>query len=823
MRQAIFAGNMGTYMQQIIKNSIFIICAMTIYAQSSNGQTLTPEELAWIAEHPVVKTLSSTSYAPFDFMSGGLTTGLSIDYLNLVGTKVGLKFEYVRYDTWPEMLEGVQNKEIDLTHSISKSEQRSKYLNFSAPYYNSPIVYFGRAGSPRVSSIEDINDKRIGVIRGHIIGEVYKKKHPQINLIEFENNSVAINALLLNEIDIFVADLPTVNFYISQSDISGLETLGDDLVVDKGFTDQRIAVHKDNPTIMAIINKGMAAITDEEFAAISDKWIKSSPVNYDIGLTNEELDWLSLNRVIKVGVDPTIAPQELIDENGNISGIAGDYLDIIAEKLNIEFEWAGSRNWSEALSMVQNGEVDMLTTVVSTPSRREYLLFTEKYTLNPNVIFTKTGGNIFGNLVSLSGYKVAQVIDFSVTEFLRTNYPDIEIIEVSTSDEAIQKVSSGEVDAFISVIPIGIAAITEAGVNNIIISGDASDFNGGNSMATRMDLPLLASALQKALDSVSTVQRNEIIRRWQSAQVAVAPDYKLLIQLGLIALAIIAAITIWAVSAHIEIRRRRIVENKLILSQGVAAKAQNEAEKANAEKSTLLANMSHEIRTPLNAIIGFSEMMSSEILGKINNLKYTEYLTDIKNSGLHLESVIKDILDLSKIEAGKWDLDESEFDLKTCIKDAIKINELHAKDKNISLKLKDLENENLIKIYGDETAYKRIFINLLSNSVKFTGNDGVITVSVSLGADGFCKIEIADNGVGIAADKIEDVLTPFSQAHDTKSSDNMGTGLGLPIVKRLAELHGGSFSLSSEENIGTTSTILIPAVRVISKDHKHNI
>ena len=187
---------------------------------------------------------------------------------------------------------------------------------------------------------------------------------------------------------------------------------------------------------------------------------------------------------------------------------------------------------------------------------------------------------------------------------------------------------------------------------------------------------------------------------------------------------------------------------------------------------------------------------------------------DIKNSGHHLESVINDILDLSKIEAGKWDLDESEFNLKTCIDTAIKIIELQANDKNISLNMTGLENENLIKIYGDETAYKRIFINLLSNSVKFTGTGGIITVSVTLMADGFVKIVVADNGIGIAADKIEQVLTPFSQAHDAKTSDKVGTGLGLPIVKSLVELHGGSFSLSSEENVGTKATVLIPARRV---------
>ena len=162
-----------------------VIYAVIGFAQNSTGQTLTPEEQVWITEHPVVKASNNTALAPFDFMSAGQPAGLSIDYLNLIGTKVGLKIDYVNFQTWNETLEKMKNKEIDIMHTISRNEERAKYFNFSVPYFNSLIVNFGRAGSQRLNSISDLENIRIGIIKGHIIGEVYKENYPHFDLIEF--------------------------------------------------------------------------------------------------------------------------------------------------------------------------------------------------------------------------------------------------------------------------------------------------------------------------------------------------------------------------------------------------------------------------------------------------------------------------------------------------------------------------------------------------------------------------------------------------------------------------------------------------------------
>ncbi|MDG1858660.1 MAG: HAMP domain-containing sensor histidine kinase, partial [Emcibacteraceae bacterium] len=192
--------------------------------------------------------------------------------------------------------------------------------------------------------------------------------------------------------------------------------------------------------------------------------------------------------------------------------------------------------------------------------------------------------------------------------------------------------------------------------------------------------------------------------------------------------------------------------------------------------------------------------------------KYIEYLKDIKESGKHLETVIDDILDISKIEANKWHLDEKEFDLEYCINASRKMIAQQAFDKEIKITC-NLEKD--IQVFGDETCIKRILINILSNSVKFTAAAGAIKIKTRIDQNKCLIISISDNGVGIAKNKLESVMLPFGQDEQVRDINKSGTGLGLAIVKELIELHGGSITLTSEEDVGTLVTLMLPSDRVI--------
>ncbi len=237
-------------------------------------------------------------------------------------------------------------------------------------------------------------------------------------------------------------------------------------------------------------------------------------------------------------------------------------------------------------------------------------------------------------------------------------------------------------------------------------------------------------------------------------------------------------------------------------------RAKDTSEQAYAAKSRFLANMSHELRTPLNAIIGFSEMIESEMLGPIFNDKYVEYATSIKESGQHLLDLISDILDMSKIEAGKHVLELEAINLKDVVQRATHMIQGRAHEQGIKIRTDNIENSDIV-IQADRRAMTQIFLNLLSNAVKFTPEQGNVWIECTQSQE-YITIKVCDSGVGIPPNKLAAVLKPFEQASNEYTRDYEGTGLGLSITKELAELHGGTMSIESEVNVGTAVTVRIP-------------
>jgi signal transduction histidine kinase len=239
--------------------------------------------------------------------------------------------------------------------------------------------------------------------------------------------------------------------------------------------------------------------------------------------------------------------------------------------------------------------------------------------------------------------------------------------------------------------------------------------------------------------------------------------------------------------------------------------AKEQAEVANRAKSEFLANMSHELRTPLNAIIGFAEIMDKGLSGPLDNPYYQDYVRDILASAHHLLEVINDILDVSKIEAGKIDLEEKELDVDQIIQATLRLIVERAHMGEIELVY--APRPELPHLIGDERRVKQMILNLLSNAVKFTPKGGRVTIDAEM-RHGTMAISVKDTGIGIAADKLAELFTPFRQIDSRLSRKYEGTGLGLSLTKGLIELHGGSIGIESALEKGTTATLRFPPERV---------
>jgi len=245
--------------------------------------------------------------------------------------------------------------------------------------------------------------------------------------------------------------------------------------------------------------------------------------------------------------------------------------------------------------------------------------------------------------------------------------------------------------------------------------------------------------------------------------------------------------------------------------------AKEQAEAASRSKTEFLANMSHELRTPLNAIIGFAEMIEKGLLGPIENPKYPEYARNINDSGQHLLSIINDILEVSKIEAGQVEVTDQTFEVGQVIEDVIRIVRPRADEKNLDVKIES--DKPMPALRADERKVKQVLLNLLSNAIKFTPSGGTVLIEGSVLSNRSIQLRVTDTGVGIAEEDVPRALERFGQVEHVMTRLHSGTGLGLPLAAGLVELHGGTLALESSEGSGTTVTVVFPPERTIESAH----
>ncbi len=254
--------------------------------------------------------------------------------------------------------------------------------------------------------------------------------------------------------------------------------------------------------------------------------------------------------------------------------------------------------------------------------------------------------------------------------------------------------------------------------------------------------------------------------------------------------------------------------------EGVRLRMQNaelayKAEAANRAKSRFLANMSHELRTPLNAIIGFAEVIHSQFKGPVGNPQYIDFARSIHESGRHLVGIINDILDLSKVEAGRVELEEDATTIMSLV-DQVTVLMHHAID-DAQLNLEIAVEPGMPEVLVDSRKLNQVLINVMSNAVTFTPAGGRIRIEGRRTGDGGIAIRVTDTGIGIPEDEIKEVLKPFVQSREAERRSTQGTGLGLPLADQFMKLHGGSMTLSSERESGTTVTLYLPPYRVLQR------
>lgn len=515
-----------------------------------------------------------------------------------------------------------------------------------------------------------------------------------------------------------------------------------------------------------------------------------------IAWTPEELAFLEEHPVIQLGVDPKFVPYEFFDQDGKYQGITSDYLEIISEKTGLQFNVVKDLTWPEAYEKAIRGEIDMLPAVAKTPAREQYFLFSEPYYYFQRVIvITDTTQNING-IEDLYGQTVAVQRDSSHHTYLES-YPQISLSLYDSVEAALGAVANGTETVFVGNLATSKYLIRSEGLTDLKLVSFEPEKQQGLYFAVRNDWPELVSIVNKVLDTVTVEEKAAINNRWIG--VDVEPDYGPIYQVGMIVSSVI--LLIWIVSIYWILRLRREIEIRKKIQNDLEI-AKQEAEAANNIKSSFLARMSHEIRTPLNAITGMAYLVKKTEV----SLTQKMYLDRITQSANTMLSIINDILDYSKIEAGKIELERVSFNLDQVIQDVINIVSYKIEEQRIGFKLtKDPKIPNCY--FGDAKRIEQILLNLINNATKFTAA-GEVSLDIRLVAKESRQYHLAftirDTGIGMSEDQIKQLFEPFAQGDASINRRFGGTGLGLSIVKSLVEMMNGEIQVYSTVYEGST-------------------
>ncbi|QKF67789.1 BvgS-like domain-containing two-component system sensor histidine kinase/response regulator fusion protein [Arcobacter venerupis] len=800
---------------------IIFISSLFSSVLEENKSIFTPEELEWIKNNPVVKIGADSNWPPFEYVDEtGKYRGIASDYLEILSKYTGLKFE-INADDWYSVISKIKEKKLDMLACVARTEDRENYLNYTTPYLTIDVVVIAKKDL-KIQKFDEIQNYVVAVQKDNFVYEKLLKKYPNMKILFAKSNKEAFELVSYGKADIFIGNMPVFSYFVEKELYTNIEVK---FKADFDKIDLSMAVLKENQTLFNIIQKVMPLIIKNEEERINRKWIfELKDKNKTINFTKEEIDWIKQNPVLKISGDPNWPPYSFYDEKDVHVGMIPDLVNEVFKDSNIKVEYVKTNSWVESLDLIKQKKIDLIDAISYYPSRENFLDFSTKYIGTEIVIIANNKEpNYVNSFNNISNKNIATGKGYLVSEEIKHDFPEIKNIkEYDTPLEGLKDLSNSRIDYFIMDIPSFEFYSKKYSLSNLKIVGPTG-YNYKYGFGIKKDSDTLVSIVNKLLDNVPSSKKDEIYRKWVKVEYEEKIDYDLIWKILTISIIILSIIFYWNRKLKQEIKEKEKIQEELETERNninslneELKKAKDIAENIAKQKSEFLANMSHEIRTPMNSVIGFTEILDKEI----KNPLHKEYLSSIKKGGNSLLRIINDILDLSKIEAGKLEIRNESLNPKNMFLEIESIFHSKIISKNITFLL-EIDKDIPKYIIIDGVRIRQILFNLIGNAIKFTERGQIKLKVENLYKDNIkSKIDlifsVEDTGIGIDEKNLISIFNAFEQVTNFDVAKYGGTGLGLAICSKLVHMLNGEIKVQSQKNKGSIFTVILRDIPVSS-------
>ncbi|MFP4485665.1 MAG: transporter substrate-binding domain-containing protein [Campylobacterales bacterium] len=771
----------------------------TLYAEPS--VKLSEAESEFVKNHPVIRVSNELDYPPFDFAINKKPMGYSIDMLNLILSKIGIKAEYINGYSWNELWNKFEKREIDIVHPVYHNSYRENFGLYSNPLFRGKNVYITRKDALPIKSIDDISDKIVAVSKGYAITEYLKDELPNAEFYEVENQREGIDAVARGLADVVIGSDAVASYIIKKDMQSNVSINGWFAEYDRERNNNYYyLIRRDWQVFHSLFLKAQEAVMISEIEELQKKWfgdifIKDKSAQEYVYFSKEEKDYLAKKGSIKMCIDPDWMPFEAINESLQHIGMSAELLDIAQQRSGVRLELVPSSSWSQSLEYAKERKCDILSLAMQTPSRLEYMDFTEPYVSFPFVIATKNDKLFVENIESILDEKLSIVEGYAYAEILKNRYPNLEWVYVKNIDEGLRKVQDGEVYGYIGALATVAYNIQKDGLVDIKIAGRFDD-SWDLAVGTRNDEPILKDIMQKTINSITEPEKRNIYNKWYSIKIESKPDYAFLWKIFGVIFVIIFLVIVWNINLRVKIKEaiKRYKKQEVILTQ----------QSKMASMGELIGMIAHQWKQPLNAISLYvqeqnnmldEEGYSKAEIKKTNKkiLKQIEYMSDTINLFRNFFKPSNKIVS---------------FDVCMIVKDVYMLMESKIKSLGVEFSI-DCQSDCVLE--GLPNDLKQVLLNIYSNALdvfihRDTKNPSIKTIISK--NDQSLVMSIQDSGGGIDEGLLPNKL--FEKYTSTKGEG--GTGIGLQMSKVIIEdRFGGKITATNIQN-GAEFRIELPFV-----------